>query len=224
MCNNSVTINMSALEDKPLHDVRPMELALIGKGFEKISLRDVVAEFVKLEADGYLKMENITGENGRFVLMKNPDDTLPMYVKILLNGLFYKTSEIKSSNVPLVFSYAVQESIAWLRFENRRVLKKVRNEYQKHISEFHNGDNLSALYVLGLDKKYVKKHPDADFSMYVNIQNCMSHVLTSDLTPIGRTAVGGFGRGVAGGAGTLSGNADVKNIEEIDWNYLLCRK
>lgn len=224
MCDNSLKVNMSALADKSIHDVRPLELALVGKGLNKISLQDVVAEIAKLAEEGYLKAENIANENGRFVLMKNPDDALPVYAQILLNGLFYKASEIPSINIPLIFSYAVQESLEWLQFENRKSLKNVRKEYQKHSSEFREGNDLYFLYVLGLDKKYAKNHPDADFSMFSNIYSCMTSVLTSDLTPIGRSSVGGLGRGIAGGAGTLSGNTDVKNIEDIDWNYLLYRK
>lgn len=201
-----------------------MELALIEKGINKISLSDIVAELAKLEEDGYLKTENLADENGRFILAKIPDDTLPVYVRVLLNGLFYQTNEVKSNNVPLIFSYAVQESLEWLQFENRKCLKQIRKEYFKHSADFRKGDNLYFLYVLGLDKKYAKSHPEAEFSKLSNIYDCLDRILTSDLTPIGRASVGGIGRGLSGAAGALSSNADVKNIEDIDWNYLLYRK
>lgn len=220
---NSLSVNMSTLADKSIHDVRPMELALIGKGFNKISRQDITAELVKLEEEGYLKTESLTDENGRLVLMKSPDDELPVYAKVLLNGLFYKTNEIESSNIPLVFSYAVQESLEWLQFENRRCLKKIRKDYQEHATELRDESNLYFLFVLGLDKKYSKHHPEADFSKFSNLHDCLVRVLTSDLTPIGRTSVGGLGRGLADATGTLSSNVDAKNIADIDWNYLLYR-
>lgn len=223
MHNNAVPINMSALADKPIQTIRPLELALIGKGFEKISLKDITAEIVKLHEEGYLRGENIDTEDGRFILIKKPDDNLPVYAKILLNGLFYKTDEIKSINIPLIFSYVVHESIAWLQFENRKSLKDARKTYQKHISEFKNGDNLCFICVLGQDKKYAKNHPDVDFSIFSDVYKCLSAILTPNLSPIGRAIVGGVGRGIAGTTGMLSANTDVKNINNIDWNYLLYR-
>lgn len=221
---NKLNINMTYLSKKSIYEVRPLELALIGKGVEKISLNDVTAELAKLEEDGYFRTEKNSEEDVKYVLLKEPDDNLPVYAKILLNGLFYKTRDVKANNIPLVFSYAVQESLVWLKFENRKSLKVIRKEYQKHISEFCNTDDLYFLCVLGFDKKYAKRHPEIYFSRFSDIYKSLARIITPGLTPVGRSVIGGFGRGLAGASGPFAGNGDVSNIENIDWNYMLYRE
>ena len=78
---NKLNIDMTYLSKRSIYEVRPLELALIGKGVEKISLNDVTAELAKLEEDGYIIRE-VNPENRRKYMLKTTEKADALVPKI----------------------------------------------------------------------------------------------------------------------------------------------
>ncbi len=197
----------------------PMEVRFFATG--KINLDAIVAQIMYLERKGYLDITK-----NALVIKKYPESE-ESFTRIIFNGLFYHTEEIELTKIPLVFAYAVKEAVRYLEFETYHVYsdkKRIKPiyEYGREIlnadpSEFEN------VYALSKGKQYAKTH-NIEIENYLRVSDAISKVLTPTLVPIGRKTAGGIGRGLAGAGGPMTTNADVENIHNIEWEYLINRK